>query len=175
MTGRTTTEAPLRLHTATVLPEWVDYNGHMSESYYLFVFGENADAFFRYVGVDDDYRAAGHSLYTVQTHLHHHREVAEGEPLDLTMRVLDMDDKRVHLFQEMFHGGDERLLATAEQMLVHVDMTHGRSAPMPGDLRARIEAVRRAHAELPVPEAVGRPMRIRRPSVAEEDRPWTSS
>jgi carnitine 3-dehydrogenase len=47
-------------------------------------------------------------------------------------------------------------------MLVHVDSRVGRSAPMPGDLAGRVAAIHRAHAELPVPEAVGRPMRIRR-------------
>lgn len=162
MTQPSTTPGPLRLFTTTVLPEWVDYNGHMSESYYLYVFGDNADAFFRHVGIDDAYRAAGHSLYTVQTHLHHLHEVAEGEPLALALRVLDSDDKRVHLFQEMTHDTTGELLATAEQMLVHVDMARGRSEAMPHDLRERIEELRRAHAVLPVPDLVGRPIRIRR-------------
>lgn len=162
MTEPANTPGPLRLFSTTVRPEWVDYNGHMSESYYLYVFGDNADAFFRHVGIDDAYRAAGHSLYTVQTHLHHLREVAEGEPLTLTLRVLDSDDKRVHLFQEMFHGTTDRLLATAEQMLVHVDMSGGHSEAMPDDLRTRIEALREAHAVLPVPDLVGRPLQLRR-------------
>ena len=70
--------APLRLHETTVSPSWVDYNGHMSESCYLLAFGDSADAFFRFLGVDEDYRAAGRSLYTVETHLHHRREVARA-------------------------------------------------------------------------------------------------
>ena len=57
-------EAPLHLHDTPALAEWVDYNGHMSESCYLLAFGDNADAFFRYIGIDEEYRAAGHSLYT---------------------------------------------------------------------------------------------------------------
>ena len=71
-------DAPLRLHETAVIPAWVDYNGHMSESCYLLVFGDNADAFFRFIGIDEDYRAGGHSLYTVETHLHHRREVSAG-------------------------------------------------------------------------------------------------
>lgn len=158
----------LRLLETTVLEEWVDYNGHMSESYYLLVFGDNADAFFRYVGVDDGYRAAGHSLYTVETHLHHRREVSRGEPLSLTLRVLDLDAKRVHLFSEMTQGDTGALLATAEQLLVHVDMAARRADPMPDHLFARIEELWRAHRSLPVPEAVGRPMGIRRQDDDEE-------
>jgi acyl-CoA thioester hydrolase len=157
-----TTDAPLRLYRATVLPAWVDYNNHMSESCYLLVFGDNADAFFRYIGIDEEYRAAGRSLYTAQTNLIHRREAVEGEDLSMTLRVLDHDDKRVHLLHEMFRGDTDELLATAEQLLVHVDMSAGRSTPMPPDLQDRVAAIHRVHAELPVPELVGRPIRIER-------------
>ncbi|MGR3937525.1 thioesterase family protein [Streptomyces sp. BRA346] len=154
--------APLSLHHTTVSPAWVDYNGHMSESCYLLVFGDNADAFFRYIGIDEQYRAAGHSLYTVETHLHNRREVAEGEPIRLTLRVLDHDTKRVHIFHDMHHGTTGTLLATAEQMLVHVDMAQGKSSPMPAALLRRLAAIQRAHEALPRPASVGRPMGIRR-------------
>jgi acyl-CoA thioester hydrolase len=154
--------APLCLHRATVQPAWVDYNRHMSEWAYLLAFGDNADAFFRYIGIDDAYRAQGHSLYTIETHLHHRREVGEEESLSMTLRVLDLDDKRVHVFHEMFLGDGGPLLATAEQMLVHVDTRAGRSAPMPRALVRRLEAIHRAHAELALPETVGKPMRINR-------------
>ena len=97
-------DAPLCLLKTTVAPQWVDYNGHMSESCYLLVFGDNSDAFFRFIGIDENYRAAGHSLYTVQTHLHNLHEVAQGEAIRLTLQLLGADEKRVHLFHAMFHG-----------------------------------------------------------------------
>jgi carnitine 3-dehydrogenase len=155
--------APLCLHTPSVRPEWVDYNGHMSESCYLLVFGDNSDAYFRMIGIDESYRdQGGHSFYTVETHIHNIREVAEGEPLRLTLQLVDADDKRMHIFHSMHHGTGGDLLATAEQMLVHVDMAQGRSAPMPADLLTRVQAVAAAHANLPVPPQVGKPMGIRR-------------
>jgi len=155
--------APLCLYRPTVLPAWVDYNGHMSESCYLLVFGDNSDAFFRLVGIDEAYRdQGGHSLYTVQTHIHNIREVAEGEPLRLSLQLLDFDDKRVHIFHAMHHGASGDLLATGEQMLVHVDIAQGRATPMPADLQARLHAIAHAHASLPTPPQVGKPMGIRR-------------
>ncbi|MCA1225508.1 thioesterase family protein [Saccharopolyspora sp. 6M] len=154
--------APLRLHETTVDPRWVDYNGHLSESCYLLVFGDSADAFFRYLGIDERYRASGRSLYTADTHLHHDREVAEGEPIALSLRLLDHDAKRLHLFHEMHHAGSGLLLATAEQLLVHVDTERGRSCELPVELRDRLSAIHRAHQDLPVPGRVGRPMGIRR-------------
>ncbi|GAA4867278.1 thioesterase family protein [Saccharopolyspora cebuensis] len=154
--------APLRLHRTTVSPRWVDYNGHMSESCYLLVFGDNSDAFFRYLGIDEQYREGGRSLYTVETRLHHRREAAEGEPLALSLRVLDRDAKRVHVFHEMRHGDTDVLLAAAEQLLVHVDTSAGRSCELPAHLQHRLDALHRAHAVLPVPDLVGRPLGIRR-------------
>ncbi|GEB48547.1 MULTISPECIES: thioesterase family protein [Streptomyces] len=153
---------PLRLHRTPVRPQWVDYNGHMSESCYLLVFGDNSDAFFRYLGIGEEYRAGGRSLYTVESHLHNKREAAEGEPLELGLRLLDFDAKRIHLFHEMRHGADGTLLATAEQMLVHVDAAQGRSCPLPEELQRRLGAILAAHSRAPVPDVVGRPMGIRR-------------
>lgn len=159
---RASVPSPLELHATPVRPEWVDYNGHMSESCYLLVFGDNSDAFFRYIGIDEEYRARGGSLYTVETHIHNKREAAEGEPLRLTLRLLGHDSKRVHVFHEMRHGSDGTLLATAEQMLLHVDTGAGRAAPLPDELLRRLDAVRAAHDALPVPESAGQPMGIPR-------------
>ena len=154
--------APLCLLQTTVAPQWVDYNGHMSESCYLLVFGDNSDAFFRFIGIDEAYRAGGHSLYTVQTQLHNLHEASLGEPLRLTLQLLDCDDKRLHLFHAMFHGISGELLATGEQILVHVAMAQGRSVAMPPALLARVQAVRAAHANLPKPAQAGQPIGIRR-------------
>lgn len=155
--------APLCLHRPTVLPQWVDYNGHMSESCYLLVFGDSSDAFFRFIGIDEDYRdRGGHSLFTVETHLHNLREASRGEPLRLTLQLLDLDEKRLHIFHAMHHGVSGELLATAEQMLVHVHLREGRSVPMPGDLYQRLLAIRAAHADLPIAPQVGHTIGIRR-------------
>ena len=155
-------DAPLCLLQTEVAPQWVDYNGHMSESCYLLVFGDNSDAFFRFIGIDETYRAGGHSLYTVQTHLHNLHEVSQGEPIRLTLQLLEADEKRLHIFHAMFHGASGVLLATGEQMLVHVNMVAGRSVAMPADMLAKVLAIRAAHARLPRPAQAGQPIGIRR-------------
>jgi acyl-CoA thioester hydrolase len=157
-------EAPLRLHETTAPPEWMDYNDHMSESCFLLAFGDSADAFFRLIGIDEAYRAAGHSLYTSQTHLHHRQEVALGEPLVMTLQLLDHDRRRLHLYHEMRHGETDDLISMAEQLLVHVDTTEGRSSDMPDELLDHVSAIHRAHAVLPRPAVVGHPIAIRHPA-----------
>ncbi|MBS0254394.1 MAG: thioesterase family protein [Proteobacteria bacterium] len=154
--------APLRLISPRVAPEWVDYNGHMSESCYLLVFGDQSDAFFRLIGIDEAYRAGGHSLFTVQTMIFNLAEAHLDDPLALSLHLLDSDDKRLHIFHAMHHAETGALLATGEQMLVHVDMAAERSCPMPPELARKVAAIRTAHAHLPVPPQAGRSIAIRR-------------
>jgi carnitine 3-dehydrogenase len=144
---------PLRLHTAVVAPEWIDYNGHAHESRYLQVFGDTTDALLRHIGLDLD---AGTSYFTVETHLSHLGQARAGERLHTTTQVLGHDDKRLHVFHTLYRTGDEAPLATAEQMLLHVDTRAGRASPAPPELLERIARIARAHAALPAPERAGR-------------------
>jgi acyl-CoA thioester hydrolase len=153
--------APFRLAEVTVPAEWTDYNHHLTESAYLLIMGESSDAFFRFFGVDDAYRDAGHSLYTVETHLRNLREAREGEQLNLTIQVLGTDAKRLHILHEMYLCSTGGLIATAEQMLLHVDTRAGRSAPFPPGMADLLREIGAAHAAaLPVPSYVGRSIRI---------------
>ena len=152
--------APFRLPEVTVSPEWTDYNHHLTESAYLLIMGESSDAFFRFFGVDDAYRAAGCSLYTVETHLRNLREAREGEQLSLTIQVLGTDAKRLHILHEMYSatGG---LIATAEQMLLHVDTRAGQAVPFPSHMAGVLREISAAHAAvLTVPSYVGRSIRL---------------
>ena len=147
---------PLRLHEARVLPEWVDYNGHMHESRYLQVFGDAADALFRYLGIGGEYLAAGGSYYTVETHLSLVRETVAEERLHVTTQLLGHDAKRLHAFHSLHRSADCALLATAEQMYLHVDTTAGCASAAADAVLARLARIAEAHARLPRPERAGR-------------------
>lgn len=157
-----TVPTPFAVYEGPVQMNWLDYNGHMSESFYLWAFGDATDALFRYVGVDDDYRASGKSLYTAETHINYLREVGGGEPLKYTTQVIDADSKRLHVFNWMYHGRTGELLATCEQMLIHVDMKAGKASSMPAHIQEAVDAVKAAHKDLPMPENAGRKMVIKR-------------
>jgi carnitine 3-dehydrogenase len=149
---------PLRLMDTAVRAEWVDYNRHMSDFRYAQVFGDAIDAIFRRAGVDEAYRATGRMYYTVENHIKHLGEAKAGEALYVTAQVLDVDDKRVHVFQRMHRGRDDKLIATAEQMYLHVDTAAAKAAPADPKVRAKLEAIRSEHAELPPPPGSGRPV-----------------
>ncbi|KAB0682808.1 carnitine 3-dehydrogenase [Aureimonas leprariae] len=152
---------PLATYAAQVPAEWIDYNGHMTEHRYLQCFGEATDALLRHIGVDAGYLAAGRSFYTVETHLRHLGQGRVGDSLTVETQVVDTDAKRLHLFHSLRKDGDA-VLATAEQMLLHVDTRAERTAAMEGDVLDAVRRLADAHAALPRPDAAGRAVGIRK-------------
>lgn len=148
--------APLPTWSGAVLPAWIDYNGHMTEHRYLQCFGEATDALLARVGVDAAYLATERSLYTVETHIMHEGEAREGEALAIDTQVLAADGKRLHLFHRLRRAADRRPLASAEQMLLHVDTAAGRSVAAEGAVLAAMRDLADRHAGLERPSAVGR-------------------
>jgi len=151
---------PLALYNAKVHLDWIDYNGHMSESFYLYAFGDASDALFQYIGIDHNYRMAGQSFYTVETHINYYLEASEGEPLKFVTQVLGLDSKRLHIFHQMFHGDTGDLLATTEQMLIHVDMKKAKASEISHSVFEILEKVWNSHQKLPLPKQKGRVMEI---------------
>jgi carnitine 3-dehydrogenase len=154
---------PARVLDFEVRPEWVDYNGHMTDSRYLQVFGDATDALWRAVGIDEAYRRTGHSFYTVESHVTHQAEARAMEPSYVTVQVLSVDDKRVHLFHSLHRRADGVQLATGEALYLHVSTQAGRAASMPPALRARLDDWYSAHRGLPMPPQARRHVGMARP------------
>jgi carnitine 3-dehydrogenase len=148
------TGAPLVMAQMQVLPGWIDYNGHMTESRYLFAASETSDAFLRLIGAGMDYVAAGHSYYTAETHIMHLGECKLGDRLTGTLQVLGADEKRLHVFIRIQRG--DEVVASLEQMLLHVDMKANKTCAAAPEVLAKLDPITQAHKALPRPEAAGR-------------------
>jgi carnitine 3-dehydrogenase len=140
---------PVRMLDTYVRPEWIDYNGHMTDSRYLQVFGDATDALLRWAGVDDDYRKAGRALYTLESHVRHVAQAKALEPIYVTTRLLELDTKRIRLHHFLHRRRDEALVATAEQLYVHVDTRVSHAAPFEPAVQERLARLRAAHAASP--------------------------
>ena len=145
-------------YDTVVRPEWVDYNGHMSDFLYGHVFGQAMDALYRGVGLDEAYRNQGRMFYTVESHVRHLGEAKVSEPLYVTTQVLALDEKRFHIFHRLYRGRDNTLIATGEQMHLHVDTASAKATPMDRGLQSKLESLRQAHAALSAPEEAGKPV-----------------
>ena len=148
------TAAPMVMAQLQVLPGWIDYNGHMTESRYLFASSETVDNFLRLIGADMDYVAGGHSYYTAESHIVHKREAKLGDRLTGSVQVLHADERRLQVFVTIARGAD--VVATVEQMLLHVDMAAGKTCAAAPAVLARLMPIAEAHRALARPAEAGR-------------------
>ena len=154
---------PLELPSLTVLPEWIDYNGHMNVSYYVLAFDQGVDAFMELIGISPaNIEQRQTSTFTLEMHLNFLHELRLGDPLRLTVQLLDFDTKRVHYFLHMHHAEDDYLAAVSEQIMVHVDLETRRSSEFPDDVRLTLKSLMSAHRHLPLPKQSGSVIGIRR-------------
>jgi carnitine 3-dehydrogenase len=153
---------PLKLFETRVSPEWIDYNGHMTEARYLQVFADSSDALLTFAGIDQAYHDRGGSYFTVETHIMHLKEVKALEPIHTTTQVLSVEEKRLHVFQTMIHTATGDALATAEQMLLHVNTKAQKACPAEAAVLAKLREAATAHAALPQPKDAGRAVGQRR-------------
>jgi carnitine 3-dehydrogenase len=148
--------APLAIYSREIPPDWIDYNGHVTESRYADLLADATDALLRYVGVDGAYIGSGSSYYTVETHISYLGQLYAGDRVQAVTQVLGCDEKRLHLFHTLLRVSAEEPVAMGEHMLVHVDSSAGRASPVSDGVRERVAALAEAHAALPRPERSGR-------------------
>lgn len=153
---------PLRLYTTRIPAEWVDYNGHVSESRYHQVLADASDAFVHYLGVDAAYLSRGGTYFTAESHLSFLNQTRAEDVVEVTTQLLGSDDKRLHLYHRLERADDGAMLAESEHLLLHVDSRRGRAAPAEPEVLNRIARVAEAHARLPRPERAGRRIGDRR-------------
>jgi carnitine 3-dehydrogenase len=133
--------------------DWTDYNGHMNESRYGQVFSDAGDVVMAMVGADAAYIASGLSYFTVDNHIRFLAEAVAGDEIRVRTQVLEAKGKKLRMYHEMLHA-DGRLLATCNQLLIHVSLKTRRSCEPEGDTLRKIAGLGEAQAKLPRPESL---------------------
>ena len=147
----------LTTYTTQVHPDWVDYNGHLRDAFYLLIFSYATDALMDTLGLDSENRAAsGHSLFTLELHLNYLHEVKLGAEVQVRTQLIAFDAKRLHLYHSLHLAGDEKELAGNEQMLLHVDLAGPHSAPFTEATLATLATISAEQADLARPALLGR-------------------
>jgi len=156
-------EAPISFPPQTVLPEWVDFNGHMNVAFYMVAFDRCVDVMYNRLGIGpQQLPRSNRSLFTLEAHISYLREVMEGQALTVTGRLLDYDHKRVHAYFEMFHGRHGHPVAAMEQIGLHVDLTSRKPASFDEEVMPSLAAMLEAHRHLTEARYAGRVIRIPR-------------
>ena len=124
-----------------VRPEWIDYNGHLSEAYYVLVFGHATDAVMVALGHDAGVPGRdGTSLYTLEAHVRYLDQVPPGARARGAL-VGDRRDRQaaVALARDVVPRtgcGRPRRCSWCTST-----PPRARASPFPDDLRARAEAL----------------------------------
>jgi acyl-CoA thioester hydrolase len=155
--------APFVSSVMRVEPAWIDYNGHLNMAYYNVLFDRAVDEAFALVGLGADYmKRRNCSFFTAEVHVRYLRELNAGDPVRVTVQLLDCDAKRLHFFEQLFHAAEGWVSATSEDIALHVDLESKKTAPFPDDVAARLQEMKTSHARLPRPEAAGRRIEMRK-------------
>ncbi|OLU34570.1 thioesterase family protein [Pseudomonas sp. PA27(2017)] len=126
-------------YTTAVQADWVDYNGHLRDAYYLLICSFATDGLMDLIGLDEAGRArTGHTLYTLECHLNFLAEVKLGVEVQVRTQLLGHDRKRLHVHHLLERCDDGQIVAESEQMLMNIDTANGRSAPFDGEVAERI-------------------------------------
>jgi len=154
------------------MPEWIDYNGHLNMAYYHVLFDQGVDFAYDQIGIGEAYLQQGGSCFTREVHVNYLSELALGDMALVTWQLLDWDAKRLHFFQHMYQANEaaERepslealtLVATSEQLALHVNMESRRTAPFPDAIQDSLKQLQQQHGVLDRPTQVGRVMGIKR-------------
>lgn len=113
-----------------VQEDWVDYNGHLRDAFYLLIFSYATDALMERIGLDEGSRGqSGDSLFTLEAHINYLHEVKLGTEVWVQTQIIGFDRKRLHVYHSLHREGSDEALAASEQMLLHVDLSGPKSAP----------------------------------------------
>ncbi|WP_349408292.1 thioesterase family protein [Pseudalkalibacillus sp. SCS-8] len=147
-----------------VRKEWVDYNGHMNDAEYAKVFSLAVDHFIEQIGLDVEGRESlQYTIFTLETHVCYLKEAHEAEKLTITNQLLDLDEKRIHLFFTMKNEHGE-VISTSEQMLMGIDTNAGRPAPFPEGVASVLDKLYSKDRDEEMPKQAGRTIGIKRKS-----------
>lgn len=152
----------LPIYRTSIAPEWIDYNGHVRDAYYGLIVSYAVDGLMDRIGLDAVYREqSGCTLYTVEMHTHYLAEIGVKDSVEVRVRILDADQKRIHAALELVCDGSEKPAATCEVMLLHIgQIPTVRTVPFPQQVAAAIAEMRRESEALPASGPGSRRMQL---------------
>jgi acyl-CoA thioester hydrolase len=156
--------AGVPVYRTAILPEWIDYNGHLRDAYYGLIVSLATDALMDRLGLDAAYRQrSGGTLYTLEMHIHYLHEVKQTDGIEVLVRILGADHKRIHATFELERAADRTLAASAEVMLLHVQQQGAAvtTTPFPAEIGAAIAQLVAASAPLAAGAPGSRRMELR--------------
>lgn len=147
----------------TVVPEWIDHNGHMNVAFFVLAFDVATDSVYETWGLGEHYpENSGCSVFTLGMDVDYHAELFEDDRITVTTQLLDWDQKRIHYYHRLINDATGKLTAVNECLAMNVDLGTRRATAFPEEVQAKLRAAFAAQGDLEKPEKSGRRLSIRR-------------
>ncbi len=130
--------SPMLTQSRVIPVDWTDMNGHMNEGRYGQIFSDAAEEVMAAVGADDDYVASGFSYFTVETTVKYLAETHAGERVKVLSRVTEGGGKKLRCLHELIRASDGTVMATCDQLMLHVSLETRRTCEPPEHVAARV-------------------------------------
>lgn len=129
-------------YRGVVYPWHCDHVGHMNVMWYVGKFDEATWQFFAMFGLTPSYlREQGRGMAAVQQNITYKRELRAGDVVSIRSGVLEIREKVIRFFHEMYNDETGEIAATAEMTGVHLDTVLRKSCPFPGVVIERARAL----------------------------------
>ncbi|MEQ8662612.1 MAG: thioesterase [Gammaproteobacteria bacterium] len=156
----------IRRDSVTVPRAWLDGAGQLRHAFCLRIFDDAGDALTRLAGMGEAYTRATHNSWVaLESHLVFVAPAVGGDELAVESCVLDLDAKKVHVYQALYRGVE--LIATHEQLGLHFNTATRRGCPFEPAVHAALEQLRAARAASPWPAGAGRRIDLARAAQEE--------
>ena len=156
--------SPYRTRQQKVLPEWIDYNGHMNVAYYTLAFDKSLDFFFEDVlGIGPTYVSKmSKGPFALKASYHYFSELLVGEEFYVDLSVVDFDSKKVHICGEMKKCISDELSAVFETVLMNVDLKKRKSIEYPKNVLEIFEHLKSSLKTETLPDILGKSISLSR-------------
>lgn len=152
----------IEVYQNRVQPDWIDYNGHLNDAYYVVAFSKGLDGAIEAIGMDAAFREQQNvSIFTLQCMTHYFKEINQDEPFTITARLVDADHNKAHLYLQMWHAETGAEHAAFEALVLHMDMSIRRPAPWRAETQTRITQWYQTDQQQPQPDKMGAHIGIR--------------
>lgn len=128
-------------YRGVVQPWHCDQMGHMNVMHYVGKFDEASWNFFSEVGLTMERMTRDHiGVAAVEQNLSYKRELFPGDTIEVRSHVIEVRDKALRFAHEMLHLESGEVAATSSYTVVHMSHETRKAAPLPDDVREKLEA-----------------------------------
>jgi acyl-CoA thioester hydrolase len=125
-------------HRGVIYPWQCDQMGHMNVMWYSGKFDEGTWNLFNVIGLTPSYmKENNRGMVAVEQHLTYKRELLAGNLIYIRSGILEVKEKAMRIFHEMFNAETDELAATSMLVGIHFDTVLRKAVPFPEPLAVK--------------------------------------